>query len=751
MANLKKAQSEAMATIDTAKAMIDKVLTIMDIMVSMPSLSTSVTTNPMAFLIQLLEHTGITYEDLKLWLTDFLIYVTPSMEIGVKTVLLTNLKNMVSCSVDPRIPEKYRKQHKSINDRNTPNEYGIDINVESIDYLDKLSVSPLSDFGREMYFGQNGVDNVYKFARAEDFDAFLWFVIHKGKFPIPAEVDISGKTFTDKIHGLGTYTVSPSGGTLLNELNLTSPSSDTSSILPGNTFQYSGTSPGVISMCIDASRDKDKKIVRNTLVPISDDLTSVNWYIRGKDQLGANLFSAYAAATAQTEYKEGKKVTTGVKTKNKPRDYSEERAICNLQYIDQSYGDQEITGLANNKVRFTILPKPYMHVPNISHGEPPWRFKRMLFNSNGFYDSNGKYTIQEVDVEEKVVEGEGETNIYISTTGTTSVDLLYINTKTGGVVVLDRDTLRTMLIECYPGLTVYEFNYDYIMGMKLFDPKILASTVLQTLVNTRVGINLTLGMKYEEATASIKEVIKSILESDDGEVNDCFFSFDNSKYDALLEQARIKRARRQQFGRVTQEAGVFDSVNEILKEYDTATELHEKKEILTRAIDKAAVTVSEGSNEEDKYNVEYAFVFDLIQNLILAIMNAVLTPKVLMLLEVNQRLMGGTWEKFTVEDLIKAMKGVINAMVKELRDLLIQELLKLLMKQLQPIVELLGSVIIRERLEYYAEVLENIIKNCPVIWFRLGNQNQETMLDTVDYADIDRTITRAEQPNINNC
>jgi hypothetical protein len=286
----------------------------------------------------------------------------------------------------------------------------------------------------------------------------------------------------------------------------------------------------------------------------------------------------------------------------------------------------------------------------------------------------------------------------------------------------------------------------------LFDPKILASTVLQTLVNTRVGISLTLGMKNKEATASINEVIKSILESDDGEVNDCFFSFDNSKYDALLEQTRIKRARRQQFGRVTQEAGVFDSVNEILKEYDTATELHERKQILTRAIDQAAVTVSEGSDEKDKYNVEYAFVFDLIQNLMIAIMNAVLTPKILMLLEVNQRLMGGTWEKFTVEDLLKAMMGIINAIVKELRDLLIQELLKFLMKVLQPIIEMLGSIIVRERLEYYAEVIENIIKNCPVIWFRFGNQDLETKLDTVDYADIDVSTTRAgEQPKNDKC
>jgi hypothetical protein len=741
MASLKKEQSETMATVDTAKAMIDKVLTIMEIMVTMPSLSTTISTNPIGFLLQLLEHAGVTYEDLKLWITDFLIYVVPAMEIGVKTVLLTNLKNMVSCSVDPRIPEKYRKQHKGINERNTPNEYGIDINVESIDYLDKMSVSPLSDYGRDMYFGLYGVDDVYKFARADDFDAFLWFVIHKGKFPMTSEVSVNGSTFTDNIHGLGSYTVEPSNGTLLSELKLTSPSSSPSSILPGNTFSYSTSSPGVVSMCIDAYRDENDKIVHNTLVPISDDLTSVNWYVRRKDQLGANIFGSYAAAKAEkTEYvdKKGRNrdKTTGSSTKNKTRDYSKEKAICNLQYIDSAYGDQEITGLANNKIRFTILPKPLVHIPNLLEGEPPWRFKRMLFDAEGNYDPNGKYTIS-VDDDDHLT--------YLG--GAVAIDA-----KSGSVTVTDKEKVMKNLIECYPGLTVYEFNYDYVMGLKLFDAKVLASTLLQTLVNTRVGINLSIYQKHQEATEKIKAIIKQIVSTDDTETNECFFTFDNSKYDELLRNAELKRAKRQAFGNVTKEAGVFDSVNDILKEYDSVTELHEKKDILSRAINQAAVSLSEGSDEKDRYNVEYSFVFDLIENLILAMMNAIMTPKVLMLLEVNQRIMGGTWEKFTVEDLLKAMVGVINAMVKELRDLLIQELLKFLMNALQPIIEMLGSIIVRERLEYYADVIENIIKNCPMIWFSFGNQDLETKLDTVDYADIDVSTTRAgEQPNINNC
>jgi hypothetical protein len=75
----------------------------------------------------------------------------PVLEIAVKAILLTNLKNMVSCSVDPRIPEKYRKRLKC--ESAMVEGYGIDISVESIDFLDKLSENPLSIFGKDMYFG----------------------------------------------------------------------------------------------------------------------------------------------------------------------------------------------------------------------------------------------------------------------------------------------------------------------------------------------------------------------------------------------------------------------------------------------------------------------------------------------------------------------------------------------------------------------------------------------------------------------
>ena len=161
MASLSKYQEDAIAAIDVAKAM-EKVIYVTEYMANSSLIGTVKTKRPIEFLVGLLKSLGVSYEDLQEWLVKFLVYIVPILEISVKTILLTNLKNMVSCSVDPRIPELFRKQHKAItNNTDTSQEYGIDINIESIDFMDKLSVSPLSDYGRTLYFASENVDDSY--------------------------------------------------------------------------------------------------------------------------------------------------------------------------------------------------------------------------------------------------------------------------------------------------------------------------------------------------------------------------------------------------------------------------------------------------------------------------------------------------------------------------------------------------------------------------------------------------------------
>ena len=727
MASIRDSQIEAMASIDTAKAMVDKVLTIMGILTATPSLSLTFATNPIGFLLQLLKHVGVTYEELRDWLANFLVFVIPVMEVSVKAVLLTNLKNMVSCSIDPRIPDKYRKRCGDVG--KYIEDYGFDINLESIDFFDKLSENPLSDYGKEVYFGLDGVEDVYKFARAEDFDAFLWFVMHRARFYNSSEV-VSENGVIKNEGVFENMTIEPQDTSLLSVFNTYSPSDNPSNIMLGNTFKYkdSDASSNIISMCIDRKYDSENNAVSNTMVPVSCDSLSANWYIRRANQLTKNLGFG--------------------KSKFETRNFSKERGICNLEFFDTATSDESpANGLVNNSFRLTILPKPKVHIPNIDEKEKPWGFKLFLFDEDGNFDLNGKYTISQNIY--PTYDGEGDSRY--AEYELTENDKIRINVRTGKVTVIG--DIRKGLIECYKGLTVYEFNYDYVMGMKLFDAKVMATTLLDTLVNTRLGLKLDLVHQHQDATDEIKEIIKNIINSDDSTVEDCYFTFDNRKYDELLRKSEKRRARQYDFGNTNNTVGTFDNVAEILGEYDAEATLEGRVDILSRAITQATVNITEGLEESDKYGVEFGFVFDLIENLVFALVNAVLTPKVLMLLEVNRQLMGGNWKMFTIKDLLAAMRSIIISLVMEVRDLVIQELLKFIMKELMPLKEMMLSAIARERIENYTDAINEIIKNCPFLWFSLGGgaADQETRLDTVDYADIDYSTTNKDEKPSNNC
>ena len=414
--------------------------------------------------------------------------------------------------------------------------------------------------------------------------------------------------------------------------------------------------------------------------------------------------------------------TNNTRYNGKPRNYSKEFGICNLQYIDQASTDSPIIGTVNNKLKFTILPKPYVHIPDTSkHDNILLSFKKVLFNGKGELDSKGKYSLSESDARD-ILDFSGSK----------------LKLKNG----VTKEQILPKLYECYPGLTVYEFNYDFVMSMRLFDARVIASTLLDTLQQTQIGISLGISHQHQEPSDMIAEIVKNIINSDDSEVEDCFYKFSNEKYEKLLSNAANKRLNK---------TDKFYSAKEILSS-PTNGDLVKEEEILRRALTDAKVTITDEVEEKDKYGIAQNYMFDLIENLVEAIVKAVLSPKVLLLFTVNQKIMGGKWEEFTFLDMMKAMIKIISSLVKEIRDMILQELFKLVMEQLSPIIALLTNALVLEQLDNYSEAIRDIIRNCPFIWFKFKNQLQDTNLDNVDYADIDiPTEVEKDTPNTNNC
>lgn len=693
MAKKDKLISEALSKIDMAQAMADKVLIILDLIQSNKSYPLDL--NAMSFLMDILKSLGVSFDVIEEWLTNFLVYVIPTLELSTKAYLLSNLKNMVGCSTDPRIPEKYRKKHKSQDDTESSQERGIDIDIESIDYLDKLSISPLSDNGKGLYFGLDGINDSYKFARADDFDAFLWFVIHKGKFPNSSIVKLDENNNLI----LGSHkTTKNYKGSLLSSLEVTYSDDDPSTILLGNTFQYE--SGRTISMCIDIKYNDKGKILNNTIVPISDDWSSVNWYTRRANYFTKNIIGDKASKISAK------------------RDYSKEIPICNIQYIDQGSTDSPVIGTVNNKLRFTILPKPLVYI-----NPKKLTIKKILFNENGDFDKNGKYTLSDTKFDEIFKKGQ-------------SKDFEFNEGKSKA------DVIRSMY-ECYKGLTIYEFNYDLIMGMKLFDARSIVSALFDTLQNASLGLSVGLEERHQESTDTIKEIIKNIINTDDSTVNDCYHTFSNDRYNMLLSNTANKRLNR---------TDKFYDAKQILSASLSGDTVNEE-EVLHRAITQAKVTVTEGSDGSDEYGIANNFIFSLLNNLITAIVQSLLSPKLLMIIVVNQSMMGGgKWEKFNFSNLFKALQDIIVGIVKEVKDLIIDKLWKLVATRLDPLITITSDEIVKEQLDSYADVLREIMKYAPYIFHFIGGQRQDTKIDDVDYADIDiPSENNQDTPNTNNC
>ena len=772
-AGTKEKQSNAISIIDAINA-INLINSSINLFMTPPKNISFVANNPLMFIIELLNHIGVTTETLKKWLVDFLIGTLPIIEMGVKALLLANLKKRVSCSSDPRIPAKYRKKH-SLDDENNTNTNGIYVSVDAIDIFDKLSISPLSDEGRELYFGTTGVENAYQFARAYDFDAFLWFVMHKAKFVNPTTINYNedlSKFFKDKFYSSGVDGIS-----LLDDVkvkfNFVQPIGDNqnkgSKILPGNTFVYKNGN--VISMCINAKYGTTfantnvepitqeafdngllkpnfvlyKYITENELVPVSDDWKSANWYGY------LNLFKSFGSYYAKD----------GIIN----RDYSKEKAICNIQYFENAIDKDNASDPIGRKFLVSILPKPFVHKPH--KGEPPWRFIRLLFNYDGTPSKNGKYSIKSEEFDEF------DNEDYVEYTGTKNgvTVTIRVDKKTGEYYFLDVNSYEDLakfanlfLAECYPGLTVYEFNYDYIMSLRLFDPKVVAASLLKAALNTDIEYNIT--SKKAERREMVRQTVKSIIESSENsesEITDCFYNFSNDKYERLNRIAEEKRLHINRVGDSTVKSN-YENVQNILNEYDDNATLETKTDVLTRAINSASVEASNGlENASDKGQVERNFICNIIQNLLNAIVDGILSPKVLMLLQVNQKIMDSeidesmfkTSLKSAERQLLEAMSDIILGVIKEVIDMVCTELLNMLLKQLEPLKNLMIDLVANEKAKRYRELVQTIINNCAPLAFDIlslfGNQFDNTVITNVDYADIDRNEVAVDKPKTNNC
>ena len=775
-------QQETFATIDASMAILEKMPELIDVGLDFLNAdSFTFATNPMEFLFNILKALGVEEDKLKEWLTEILIKALPAVEVGVKAFLLSNIKSIISCNFDPRIPWQLRKKAGDTVYidllRGAYGKRGMDISLSAIDPEGMLDLSPFTEPGQEYYFGQSEDINedsnskIARLVRADDFNAFLWYVIHKGNRQNPIAVILADGKFTYN----GTEYTATTVGTTTTEATtslkgvteLKCP--EGKEFIAGTTFCDAGN-PKEVLMCIE------KTSGTNLLVPISSDWQSCNWYVDKDLYYNNNIVE---------------------RKKRNQRDYTKEKPICNLMYTDiGDYKGSNVTkppvGLDN--IRFTILPKPAVILPSIdvaktSQGKKEvkanWRVTRLLFDSDGTPNTKGKYSLPgEIAATKETTEGSDWVKYKYE-----GVQVEY-NKKTGEYKFTDKTAGAKALIECYPGLTVYEFNYDYIMGMKLFDSKVVCKKLLEASTNHKYTANFSLTLNKQKNKSSypftsgkqrIVDLVRKIIETDEEEINDCFYMFSNEEYDELLEKTARLKYNQSPYTQGYGDGQVIDlsSVDRILADYPDNGTLKEQKEVISHAIDAACAEIENNllpEYQQNKSSIKINFLTNVFQQLALCLVDCIMSPKVLMLLIINNSLMqeDGT-SPITTEQLMSMAKNVVTGLIKEVRDLIMQKILDYIVEFLTPIVLEIQSFITSEQFAAYMAIIKLLLN-----WYNKGvitlsrlnailasilskfkrngysddgeSYEVASILDDVNYADIFKNeINQEKEPIINNC
>ena len=906
-------QRNAYSNIDTAMTILEKLPEFTEYGPSISyNISYAYTDSPLLSLIFLLTRVGVTINDLKEWITDFLIGALPAIEIGVKASLLANLKSMVACAADPRIPKWMRKQigeyyfdslfHEFGNDSFRERERGLDIPINAIDPNRILSKSPYSKEGWQYYYGVKSAERIanyqyepiigdvlvtastptYKLVRAKDFNAFLWYAIHKSQLASPTNLSINGTSF-DYPDGSMSYIVDTSRGgkTLLAQM-VAIPQynpEDTEKydkIALGQTFiveNEGNKMMNVFGICYSKESNSDNVDTADILLPVSNDWNSVNWYVNKDEYFTNNLGFSY----------------------NEPTSHRNEKGLCNIEYINPNYRSEYFSSRAFNGLRFTILPKPYVYIPYVNNGEDLWRIKRILFDDMGNPDPNGRFSLptdmmtssgtpyvhnldmqsanakksiyinnpdnmdninndwqdllstittsasshSEEDMAEYVARQHEEDsdwdvrlaiayqilegadlngsnytennrkitmNVIFIASGKIAQEKhhdteaqvrfevgeeidncsLFIDKKTGnyklGKTKQDgaEPNLSMHLIECYNGLTLYEFNYDYVMGLKLFDPSVVAYRLIQSALNMRVTTVLSANIdidnndySFYSSSQRIEQLLKKIIESGDEEYTDCFYTFSNDDFIDMLNQSELRRYNNLPYENSKTILDI-DEVAEILAGISSESTLIEQREAISNAIEKTFAIIADNNNDiakRDAYKVQFDFATNLLTKLAMILLESLITPKVLMIIAVNRALMGNDSRLLTTEDLLSGAQGLIVGIIKELRDLIVKKLLDYILDYLTPMALEVGAKLEVEQYQNYIGLIKSLLalfKGMSRTISRInsilssmssafknanGNYDLPTVLDNVNYADIIESAIENNNNDtpINNC
>lgn len=681
MANLQKTKSEALAIIDAALAILNK---FPEIETANSTLSFNTSSNPFPFLMDCFKSTT-GYNILIKILSKFIMLGLPAVEIAVKGVLLANIKNILSCAINPFISDEILRN-------------GIVFNLQQIDITDTLRYSPLDEIGKYYYFdnykpstvtdnstGQKKQIDVPKqvdeLKVSKDFNCLIWYMKHIASF---REVWGQQPNAKDK---------------------------RTNDIENDDTYW----------------NDKKKKCRKGA------GIVTLEYNVRPeglRNAEGYGMSSGEASyAGLQTPYGECLHVFLGNVKEKSNEEGNKQQEKYNVATQDLATANEQIS----------IAEKA---IEDIKKQQKKYEQDRKKGNI-----TQEHYTVLIGDCRQQIKNKEDEIQTQKDNIKT------YKKNKVNAIKELRKiqanmsnNDYRKITQNYYYRRTLIEFNTDYVMSLKLFDSKVVTAQLLDSLMGL-LNIDLNLTYKQMLIKNEVKKMVQMIVETDDTVVSDCFFSFTNDDYNAMLEKAELNRAKlfsingEQNTTTTIDPKEILRSLNELddsaIQSGDTTVIEHALTEISGNI-----TTMDAMEGDAINFGARMNFIENLMNNLAYVITSAVLSPKVYLLILINLEILGKD-TNFNLEGFIGQFKQLIASLIRTIRDQLIKYLVDELMKILGNIATEIAVKIGIEQAQYYYRLMKKII-DC----FKRKGTTLDFTIDSVEHADI---ITEEQTPKNAEC
>ena len=695
--NLKKTKETALATIDAAITLLDHYPELEN---SDISIGYSTSLDPIKLTMEIIRKVG-GYDAIMRWISDFCTNDKDGKEYGlrmldpvIKAYLISKLKDIISCSVNPFITDEILRD-------------GIVFNLEEIDIVNILRYSPFDpNVGRYYYFDTGEISVPYtekkELKNGEIKD------VEKQRYENPQTPDYLAKS--DDMNAFLWYMIN-----LSNRRHVWKPKK----YRKGPEFREDYDTSTKLK--------KEDGIVTFEFHRRPQDLRDAYGDLYRKQIPYSNVLHVFIGDTRENlpetklidgvPYSMGEVVDIEKQIAQKDKDLRKKKAL-----IDKN--NEKIDELRN---RLYELKKQY-ELFEITETE----YKTQATSIN---NEIGQLTLQteQIDDLRNILKREKE---YLQQEIANITE--QIRNEASIYFPLDAANSRNY----YAGKTLFEFNVDFITSLQIFDTKTFVAKLLDSLTGL-LSFDLHLSFQQQVVQEEVKNMIKMITETDDVVVSDCFFTFSNADYDAMSRKAELIKA-----GIPTDNGNPLSDVQfnteELLSKLNeldkAATQSGGTQTIIENTFKELSKEITEGYKTHKTSNVDAGAQLNtkdqnlielLLNHLAYTIVMTILSPKVYILLLINFKIIGRE-TNFDLKGFLSQYEQLIADLVRMIRDQLLDYFVKRLLAIIKDLAAEITVKLNIEQARYYTDLLRKLF-DC---WQLYKGGDEDWNMDKVDYADI---------------